>query len=154
MPFFRTLLVDDDDIVRQALTICLARHRLDIVGSVATGEEAVVAAESLRPGLVILDMCLPGLSGIDTMRSILKSLPQVLIVVVSAMQSPHEIQRAFDVGAAGYVYKPSSGIDLPEAVLAVAAGHQYTSPVLRSNLIGAGSVHFPLSGTPHPSNAS
>lgn len=155
MPLFRTLLVDDDDIVRQALTICLARQdRLEIVGSVATGEEAVVAAESLRPGLVILDLCLPGLSGIDTMKSILKSLPQVRIVVVSAMQSPNEIRRALDAGAAGYVYKPSSGVDLPEAVLAVAAGHQYTSPVLRSNLIGAGTAHFPLPGTPHPSIAS
>jgi len=134
MPLIRILLVDDDEIVREALKIRLAREdQLKTVGSVATGEEAILAADRLRPDLIILDLCMPGLSGMDTMRSIIKSLPQVRIVVLSATQSPEQVQRAFDTGAAGYVFKPSSGIDLLEAVQAVIAGHRYASPAVRDH---------------------
>jgi DNA-binding NarL/FixJ family response regulator len=152
----RLLLVDDDDIVREALEIGLAREdRVKTVGSVATGEEAILAADRLRPDLIILDLGLPGLSGMDTMRSIVKSLPEVQIVVLSATQSPDQIQQAFDMGAAGYVFKQSSGIDLLEAVQAVIAGHQYISPLVRENLASAGGARIQLPGVPFPaSNAS
>jgi DNA-binding NarL/FixJ family response regulator len=107
------------------------------------------------PDLIILDLGLPGLSGMDTMRSIIKSLPQVRIVVLSATQSPEQIRQAFDTGAAGYVFKQSSGIDLLEAVQAVIAGHQYTSPLVRHNLARAGGARTQLPGAPFPaSNAS
>lgn len=151
MPLPRTLLVDDDDIVRRVIEVGLARlGRLEIVGSVASGEEAVVAAERLRPDLIILDLCLPGLSGIDAMRAIVNSLPSVRILALSARQSPEQFRQAFDTGAAGYVFKPTSGIDLPEAVLAVIAGHQYASPALRQNLAGAGGGCIQVPGTPFP----
>lgn len=133
MTLLRTLLVDDDDIVRTVLATRLASHdSVRIVGSVATGEEAVLAANSLRPDLVILDLWLPGLSGMDAMRSLLKSLPQVKIVVLSVRQSTEQIQQAFERGAAGYVFKPSAAFDLLEAIQAVLAGRQYVSPVVRS----------------------
>jgi len=147
MPLLRTLLVDDDDFVREMIEIRLARHnRLKIVGSIATGEEAIPAAERLRPDLVILDLWLPGISGMDTMRSIIKSLPQVKIVVLSARQSAEQVQQAFERGAAGYVFKPSSGNDLLEAVQAVIAGNKYTSSMVRRNLTSAGAVRLPLPG--------
>jgi CheY-like chemotaxis protein len=134
MQLIRILLVDDDDIVREALNIRLAREdRLKIVGSVATGEEAIIAAERLKPDLIILDLWLPSLSGMDTMRSIIKSLPQVRIVVLSMRQSPEQVQQAFERGAAGYVFKSSSGVDLLEAVQAVIAGRQYASPAVRDH---------------------
>ena len=152
MQLTRILLVDDDDIVREALNIRLAREsHLKIVGSVATGEEALIAADHLKPDLIILDLWLPGMSGMDTMRSIIKSLPHVRIVVLSVRQAPEQIQQAFERGAAGYVFKPSSGIDLLEAVQAVITGQQYASPVLRRGLTGVGAraylpnTHFPAS---------
>jgi DNA-binding NarL/FixJ family response regulator len=149
MPSLRVLLVDDDDIVLAVLGNSLARQDcLKTVGSVATGEEAILAADRLRPDLIILDLGLPGLSGMDTMRSIIKSLPQVRIIVLSATQSPEQIRQAFDTGAAGYVFKESSGVDLLEAIQAVIAGHQYTSPVVRRNLTGAGGAHIQLPGAP------
>jgi DNA-binding NarL/FixJ family response regulator len=149
MPLIRILLVDDDDIVREALNIRLAgEDRLKIVGSVATGEEAILAADSLRPDLIILDLGLQGLSGMDTMCAIIKSRPQVRIVVLSAKQSPEQVLRAFDTGAAGYVFKPSAGIDLLEAVHAVIAGHQYASPALRRNLTSAAGERTQLPGAP------
>jgi DNA-binding NarL/FixJ family response regulator len=153
MPSLRVLIVDDDDIVRVALGISLARqYRLKTVGSVATGEEAILAADRLRPDLIILDLGLPGLSGMDTMRSIIKSLPLVRIVVLSATQSPEQIRLAFDTGAAGFVFKQSSGIDLLEAVQTVIAGHQYASPVVRRSLTSAGGARSQLSGGPFPAS--
>jgi DNA-binding NarL/FixJ family response regulator len=153
MPSLRILLVDDDDIVRAALGIRLARQaHLKIVGSVATGEEAILAAERLSPDLIILDLGLAGLSGMDTMRSIIKSQPRVRIVVLSAAQSPEQIHQAFDSGAAGYVFKQSSGIDLLEAVQAVIAGHQYASPTVRSNLTSAGGSRIQWPDAPHPAS--
>jgi DNA-binding NarL/FixJ family response regulator len=156
MPSLRILLVDDDDIVRQALELRLAREScLKIVGSVASGEEAILAADRLRPELIILDLGLPGLSGMDTMQSIIKSLPQVRIIVVSATQSPDRIQQAFDNGASGYVFKQSLGVDLLEAVQAVIEGHQYASPKVHRNLTDASGAHIQLPGPPlRASNAS
>jgi DNA-binding NarL/FixJ family response regulator len=145
MPLLRTLLVDDDDIVRKVLEIRLGSdHRVNIIGSVATGEAAILAANSLRPDLVILDLWLPGLSGMDTMRSLIKALPQVKIVVLSARRSPEQVQQAFDRGAAGYVFKPSSGTDFLEAIQAVIAGHRYASPAVRRNSTGAGDAQNQL----------
>jgi DNA-binding NarL/FixJ family response regulator len=153
MPSLRILLVDDDDIVRAALEIRLARQaHLKTVGSVATGEEAILAAERLSPDLIILDLGLSGLSGMDTMRAIIKSLPQVRIIVLSAAQSPEQIQQAFDSGAASYVLKQSSGIDLLEAVQAVIAGPQYASPMVRRNLTGAGGGRIQLPDAPCPAS--
>ena len=148
MPLPRTLLVDDDDIVRRVLEIHLSRQdSVEIVGSVATGEEAILAAEHLKPDLIILDFSLPGLSGMDTMRFIIKSLSRVRIVVLSAKQSREQVQQAFDAGAAGYVSKAASGTDLLEAVRAVIAGHQYASPALCCHLTSPGRVHIQLPGT-------
>jgi DNA-binding NarL/FixJ family response regulator len=153
MQLTRILLVDDDDIVREALNIRLAReNHLKIVGSVATGEEALIAAARLKPDLIILDLWLPGLSGMDTMRSIFKSLPQVRIVVLSTRQSPEQIQQAFERGASGYVFKPSSGTDLLEAVQAVIAGQQYASPVFRRSLTSVGGAHAESPGTTFPAS--
>jgi DNA-binding NarL/FixJ family response regulator len=155
MQLTRILLVDDDDIVREALNIRLAReNHLKIVGSVATGEEALIAADRLKPDLIILDLWLPGMSGMDTMRSIIKSLPQVRIVVLSARQSPEQVQQAFERGAAGYVFKPSSGIDLLEAVQAVITGQQYASPVFRRGLTSVGGAHTQLPNTLFPTSSA
>jgi DNA-binding NarL/FixJ family response regulator len=156
MPSIRILLVDDDEIVREALNIRLAREdHLKVVGSVATGEEAISAAERLKPDLIVLDLWLPGLSGMDTMRAITKSLPQVRIVVLSARQSPEQVQQAFERGAAGYVFKQSSSIDLLDAVQAVIAGQQYVSPVDRRNVNSGGGAHIRLPSTAFSaSNAS
>lgn len=132
MPLLRILLVDDDDIVREALEIRLAtQDSLLTVGSVATGEEALLAAERLRPDLIILDLGLPGMSGMVTLSSIVQSLPQVRVLVLSATHSPEQIRQSFDMGASGYVFKPSSGADLLEAVQTVISGRRYTSPAVR-----------------------
>jgi DNA-binding NarL/FixJ family response regulator len=134
MPLLRTLLVDDDDIVREILEIRLASEaHVKVVGSVATGEEAILAADRLKPDLVILDLWLPTLSGMDTMRSLVKSLPQVKIVVLSARQSTEQVEQAFQRGAAAYVFKPSAGTDFLEAVRTVIAGRQYTSSAVRGH---------------------
>jgi two-component system, NarL family, invasion response regulator UvrY len=125
IPLLRILLVDDDELVREVLGIRLAAHQhLKIVGSVASGEEAILAAERLGPDLIILDLGLPGLSGIDTLRALIKSHPQTGVIVLSADQSPEQLQLAFDAGASAYVLKHASGFDLIEAIQTVSTGRR------------------------------
>ena len=128
-PLVRILLVDDDDIVREALEIRLSKAEgLSIVGSVATGEDALFAANRLKPDLIILDLCLSGaLSGVETMRSIARSVPRVRFIVLSANHLPEQVKQALSSGAAAYVSKLSAGIDLLEAIQSVIAGRHYAS---------------------------
>jgi DNA-binding NarL/FixJ family response regulator len=136
---YRILLVDDDDLVREVLGIRLARREyVEIVGSVASGEEALLATERLRPDVVVLDLCLPGLSGMDTLRTLVKSHPQIRVIVLSANESPDQVQQAFERGASGYVVKHLSGFDLHHAIQAVRTGCQYRSPAICSNAMNAG----------------
>jgi DNA-binding NarL/FixJ family response regulator len=125
IPLLRILLVDDDDLVREVLGIRLAAHRhLEIVGSVASGEEAILAAGRLGHDLIILDLGLPGLSGLDTLRALIKSHPQTGVIALSADQSSEQLQLAFDAGASAYVLKHASGFDLIEAIEAVGNGRR------------------------------
>jgi DNA-binding NarL/FixJ family response regulator len=133
MPPIRTLLVDDHDIVREAISMLLASAQgIQLVGSAATGEEAVVEAQRLRPDVIVMDLGLPGMSGMDATRNIIADLPNTRIVAFSGHQSREYVQQAFAAGARGYVLKESAGMDLLSAVSAVAAGRRYTSPSVAS----------------------
>jgi DNA-binding NarL/FixJ family response regulator len=125
----RILLVDDHGIVRDGLTALLERDRtMQVVGAVATGTQAVRAAARLKPSVVVMDLMLPELSGIDATERILTLLPRTRIVVLSVCRSSEHIFRALRAGAHGYVLKDAAGSELVRAVLAVMAGGQYFSP--------------------------
>ncbi len=139
IPLLGVLLVDDDDLVREVLGIRLAgQPNLHIVASVASGEEAISAAQRLRPDLIVLDLCLPGLSGLDTLRALVNSQPKVRVIVLSANRLPEQVRAAFAAGASGYVLKHSSGFDVIEAIEAAAAGRQYASPAVRGCFMNPG----------------
>jgi DNA-binding NarL/FixJ family response regulator len=130
-PPVRILVVDDHGIVREALAAFLAREPgFEIVGAVATGEEAVIEAERLHPDVILMDLVLPSLNGIDAMRPILNKHPDTQIIALSACHSPEQVSRALRAGAHGYVLKSGEGGDLLRAVAAVTSGHQYVSPAL------------------------
>jgi DNA-binding NarL/FixJ family response regulator len=125
------LLVDDHSLVREALSILLEREDgMKVVGSVATGEEAVLAARRLRPEVIIMDLVLPDLNGIDATQRILGEFPLMRIIVLSASHTPEHVRRALRAGAHGYAVKTASGAELIQAVKAVSAGHQFISPTI------------------------
>jgi DNA-binding NarL/FixJ family response regulator len=128
IPPIRILVVDDHSIVRSGLAILLDRDEMKVVGSAATGEEAVLATQRLRPDVIIMDLMLPTLNGLDATRRILHEFPRTHVIALSACHTLEHVHRALRAGARGYVLKTAAGADLLLAVTAVAAGNQYVSP--------------------------
>jgi DNA-binding NarL/FixJ family response regulator len=120
------LVVDDHAIVREGLSLVLEKARAArIVGSAATGEQAIDCARRLQPDLVLMDMALPDMTGIDATRRILAHSPHIAILVVSALECAEEVFRVMRAGARGYVHKTAACAELAGAVRAVHAGETY-----------------------------
>jgi DNA-binding NarL/FixJ family response regulator len=127
----RMLVVDDHGIVREGLAALFdANKDIKVVGLAATGEGAVLAARRLKPEMIIMDLMLPDLDGIDATRRILSEFPQIRVIAFSACSKAEHVYRALRCGARGYVLKAAVGAELLLAVNAVAAGRQYISPSL------------------------
>jgi len=111
----RVLLVDDQDLVRQGLRLILELAGLEVVGEARDGAEAVGLAERVRPDLVVMDVKMPHLDGIEAARRILAMRP-VPIVMLTAYASQDLVDRASDVGVFGYLVKPFREADLVPAI--------------------------------------
>jgi DNA-binding NarL/FixJ family response regulator len=127
----RILVVDDHGIVLEGIRDLLARQRgLDVVGLAATGEQAVLVAERLKPDLIVMDLVLPALNGIDATIRVLASLPETKVIILSARTTSEHIHGAFRAGALGYVSKGAAGSELLFAVQSVLSGQKYLGPSL------------------------
>jgi len=125
----RILVVDDHGIVREGIRDLLTRQKgLDVVGLAATGEQAVLLAERLKPDVIIMDLVLPALNGIDATIRIMALLPETKVIVLSACTTSEHIYSAFRAGALGYVSKDAAGSELVCAVQTVLSGEKYLSP--------------------------
>jgi DNA-binding NarL/FixJ family response regulator len=135
-PPVRILVVDDHGLVREGLALLLDSDKdMKVVGFAASGEEAVLAAQRLKPAMIIMDLMLPDLNGIDATRRILSEFPQIRIVALSACNKKEHVYRALRSGARGYVLKTALGAELLLAVRAVGAGVQYVSPSIATLFI-------------------
>jgi DNA-binding NarL/FixJ family response regulator len=124
----RVLVVDDYEPFRRFINSVLAkRPALQIVGEASDGLEAVRRAEELKPDLILLDIGLPSLNGIDVARQVRKLAPESKIIFVSQESSPDVMQVALNLGAWGYVVKAQAGSDLLAAVDAVLLGNHFVS---------------------------
>ena len=129
------LVVDDHGIVREGLTVLLERSpRLQVVGTAASGKQAVAAAQRLRPDVVVMDLMLPELSGLDATERILSELPATRVVILSVCHSSEHIACALRAGALGFVQKRSSITEIVQAVLTVLDGRRYLSPEVVASL--------------------
>ena len=134
----RILIVDDHAIVRDGISAVLQQHpNLKVIGAVGTGREAVAAAVQLVPDVVVMDLMLPDLSGVDATQRILTLLPGTHVVVLSVCHTSEHVFRALRAGARGYVVKEGVSADLVRAVLAVIAGDRFLSPQITELVIGA-----------------
>ena len=125
----RVLLVDDPAIVREGYRRLLERDpTIEVVGEAGDAQAAYLAFQALGPDLVVMDISLPGASGIDALRRIVARVPQARILMFSMHEEGIFAQRAFQAGARGYVTKASAPDTLVEAVHRVAAGERYIGP--------------------------
>jgi DNA-binding NarL/FixJ family response regulator len=128
MSLMRVLVVEDFAPFCQFVRSTLAeRPDVQVIGEVADGLEAVQKAELLEPNLVLLDIGLPTLNGIEVARQISKLAPESKIIFVSQESSREVVQEALNVGAWGYVVKTKAAIDLLAAVDAVFEGKRFVS---------------------------
>lgn len=131
----RVLLVDDHSLFRQTLGMTLGQQPgFTVVGEAGDGRDAVSAAIRWRPDVVLMDLALPKLNGIESTKQIVKRVPWCRVVVVSAYLDDERLMSAIDAGAAGYVVK-SAGVDeLLLAIETVARGSQYFSAEIEREL--------------------
>jgi two-component system response regulator NreC len=116
----RILIVDDHPVVRRGLKTLLEEHDgWEVVAEAGDGSEAVDKADRLRPDVVLLDVSMPGITGLEACRLIRKSIPECEILIVTQHDSPHMMREALGSGARGYVVKANVSRDLVAAVEAV-----------------------------------
>lgn len=134
----RILLAEDHGIVREGLRKLLEeRDHLTVVGEASNGEEAVEMAARLRPDLVVMDLGLPKLSGIEATRKICGVGEPPRVLVLSMHREQDYVQEVLRAGAAGYVLKDSAASELVAAIEAVRAGDSYLSPAITQHVVDA-----------------
>ena len=117
MAEIKLLLADDHEIVREGLRALLQAYRdCEIVGEAADGRQAVALVKELKPDIVILDISMPLLNGLEATRQILKIRPQTKVLILTMHESDSLIRDILDVGARGYILKTDVGTDLAKAV--------------------------------------
>jgi len=131
----RILVADDHDIVRAGLKSLLERQEeIEIIGEASDGRQVVALASELSPSVVVLDIAMPQLNGIDAAAQILRRDPDVKIIILSMYGDEEFIVRALAAGVKGYLLKDDVQADLLRAVRAVAAGRSFFSPAIAQTL--------------------
>jgi DNA-binding NarL/FixJ family response regulator len=127
------LLVDDHTLVRKGFRRMIEDDpEIWIVGEASDGKQAVALAQQLKPQVIVMDMAMPGMDGVQATREILRRLPKTAILILSMYAQENYIRNAFDAGALGYILKNATDIDLPAAIKDVAAGKRVLDPGLVS----------------------
>jgi len=133
---FQVLLVDDHKIMRDGIKAIL-RHSEEfaVFGEAESGTEAVQMCRKKRPDIILMDIGLPGLNGIETTTEILRHCPDVKIIILSMYDDEHSVVSAIRSGARAFVLKKASDGDLLDALRAVAKGGSYLSPQVSDRLL-------------------
>ena len=125
----RILIADDHSIVRMGLaTLLEMEYDLELVGQSANGKAAVADALRLKPDVVVMDLMMPVLDGVEATAAIMANLPDVKIVLFTTFPTSDLIAKAIDNGAKGVVFKSAADTELVKAIRAVASGKSYISP--------------------------
>ena len=134
MPKPRILLADDHAVVLEGFRRILEKQ-YDLVGTVENGRALLEAATKLQPDIVILDVSMPLLNGIDAATRLRKIVPEAKIIVVTMHADTDYVRSAFEAGASAYVLKRSAVDELEQAIRAVLAGHSYITPLITKDLV-------------------
>ena len=127
----RILLVDDHAVIRQALRMLLeSQSELEVIGDVENGREAVLAVAQLSPDVVLMDVVMPGLNGLEATRQIRRSAPATRVVMLSGFVDEDQLLESLRAGASGYIIKKSDISELVLAIQTVHRGNSYFSSAL------------------------
>lgn len=133
----RVMLVDDQQIVRQGLaTILLYEEDIEVVGEAGDGQEAVSAAQALRPDVVLMDLKMPVLGGVPATRQIREALPETQVIVLSTYDTDDLVFQAIRAGANGYLLKDASSETLSAAIRGVVHGESQLDPTVARKVLG------------------
>ena len=135
MKNIRILLADDHTVVRKGLRLLLESNGFTVVADAADGREAVELAERHVPEVVVMDVAMPGLNGIEAARQITAKLPQTSVVFLSMHSDEAYVLKALKAGARAYLLKDSAEYDLITAVKAVSEGKAFFSPAISKMLV-------------------
>ena len=132
----RVLLADDHRLVREAFARLLEPD-CDVVGAVADGRALLAAAPELRPDIVVLDIAMPLLNGLDAARQLRRLMPEVKLIFLTVSEDPDLAAEAFRVGASGYLLKNSAASELLKSIQEVSQGRSYVTPLATQGLVGS-----------------
>ena len=134
----RVLLVDDHAILRAGLRRVLdAEDDIEVVAEAESAERAIFEALDSKPDVAVMDVVMPGKSGIEATPELLKVLPELKVLVLSMQDDPRYVRAAFEAGASGYVLKEAADTEVVHAVRTVSTGERYVHPALGARLVAA-----------------
>jgi two-component system response regulator NreC len=132
----RILIADDHGIVRKGLRLQLEQHEeFQVIAEAADGREAVKLAEEMDPEVVIMDIAMPNLNGIEATAQIVKRRPQTRVIILSMHSDESYLTRSLAAGAKGYLLKDTAEVDLYRAVQVVSQGKSFFSPAIANTLL-------------------
>ena len=134
----RVVLADDHAVLRDSLRAFLGLYPdIEVVGEAADGVETLERVDALRPDVLVLDMAMPRLSGLDVLQRITKDLPECKTLVLSQHETRQYVLPALKAGAKGYLLKRAGGREVVQAVRALAGGESYLHPAVANYVIDA-----------------
>lgn len=140
----RIVLAEDHIIVRKGIHSLLSEQAdIEVVGEASTGHEAVALAESAQPDIVLMDINMPELNGLEATRQIRRLLPAIKVLVLTMYTNEEYVLQLLQAGAVGYVVKQSIPAELITAIRAVHEGNTYLSPLIAKSVIDAYLHHAP-----------
>src|SRR6266571_3025876 len=130
------LLADDHTVVRQGLRALLeAEPDIEIAGEADTGRQAVQLAKTLKPDVVVMDIAMPLLNGLEATRQIIKEVPSARVLILSSYSDDEYVHQLTEAGAAGYLIKQTAANDLIKAIRAAYKGNAFFSPSISKRLL-------------------
>jgi two-component system, NarL family, response regulator LiaR len=136
MPPIRILIVDDHTIVRKGLRALLGQQpEMDVVGEAGNGEEALAQAKALKPDVILMDLVMPKMDGIEATRQITARLPHTRILVLTSFASDDKVFPAIQAGALGYLLKETKSADLTRAIEQVYRGEPSMDPAIAQRVL-------------------
>jgi DNA-binding NarL/FixJ family response regulator len=126
-----TLIVDDHEVVREGLRLSLSRApHIRVVGEASDGESAVELTRRRKPAVVVMDIRMPGMDGLEATKRLIEEAPETKVLLFTAFSERSLLNRGFDSGATGYILKESPHATLVRAIEKVASGEGYIDPAL------------------------